>query len=96
MELRNQWKADPKQPQVSRLPEADKVNWVGSIFGQKGSGKSYLARQIAADEAKVIVIDNMGEYEEADVIEGFSNCVKALVQAEKRETYKLALRASTV
>lgn len=96
MQLRNLSKPNPKEVPPDRLPESQKVNWVGSIFGQKGSGKSFLARQIAADEQRVLIIDNMGEYLEADVIEGFQNCVKAMVQAEGRASFRLALRARSV
>lgn len=79
-----------------RLPEHERKNWIASIFGRKGSGKSYLAKEIAREEPRVIAIDNVGEYDGMHVVEGFEECVRALVAAEKYATFKLAFRTKSI
>lgn len=78
------------------LPEHERVNWIASIFGQKGSGKSWLAKEIADMEERVIVIDNLGEYKRLQVVWGYEECIKALVSVEKLPKFKLALRTPSV
>lgn len=77
---------------MSLLPESERDNWIASIFGQKGSGKSFLAKEIAAMERRVIVIDNLGEYDSLRVITGYEESIKALIEVEKMPEFKLALR----
>jgi DNA helicase HerA-like ATPase len=74
------------------LPEAQRFNYILSIFGRKGSGKSYLAKEIARDEKRIIAIDSLGEYDDLEVITDFRACVNALVEAEHKPAFKLALR----
>jgi hypothetical protein len=74
------------------LPEPQRVNWIASIFGRKGSGKSFLAKEIAKEERRVIAIDSLGEYDEMQVFTGYEECIKAMVAAEHLTDFKLALR----
>src|SRR5689334_11895726 len=74
------------------LPESQRNNWIASFFGRKGSGKSFLAKEVARGEPRVIAIDSLGEYDEMQVITGYRECINAMVQAEPLPRYQLALR----
>ena len=74
------------------LPESQRNNWIASFFGRKGSGKSFLAKEIAGDEPRVIAIDSLGEYNEMQVITGYKECIKAMIAVENLSQFKLALR----
>jgi len=74
------------------LPEALRSNYILSIFGRKGSGKSFLAKEIAREELRIIAIDSLGEYDDLEVITGFKESVNAMVAVEKRPNFALALR----
>jgi len=78
------------------LPEAQRKSYSGTIVGKRGYGKSFLAKEIAADETRVAVIDNLGEYDGLRVVEGFRECVKALVEVEKKARFGLALRTMSL
>lgn len=81
---------------MSLLPESQRHNYIVSIFGMKGSGKSYLAKEIAAQEPRVIAIDNLGEYNSLSIVYGFRECVSALVAVENRANFRLALRTTSI
>jgi hypothetical protein len=74
------------------LPENQRFNYILSIFGRKGSGKSYLAKEIARDEKRIIAIDSLGEYDELTVVDDLRPCINALVESEHKPEFKLALR----
>lgn len=74
------------------LPEAQRANWIASFFGRKGSGKSFLGKEVAREEPRVIAIDSLGEYDEMNVVTGYQECIKAMVAAEHLSEFKLALR----
>jgi len=70
-------------------------NLVASFFGQKGSGKSTLVREIMLDRERVFFVDTVGEARAADgfeIVFGFEPCVNAMLAAAKRERFRLALR----
>ncbi len=81
---------------MTQLPEHDRQNWIATIVGKKGSGKSFLAKEIADDEPRVIVIDNLGEYDRLTVVDGYRECIHALLGAEKQRRFKLALRTTSL
>jgi hypothetical protein len=78
------------------LPEPQRVNWIASIFGRKGSGKSFLTKEIAKGEPRVIAIDSLGEYNEMQIVTGYEESIKALVAAEHLAEFKLALRTDSI
>lgn len=75
---------------VFTLPDDERENWVLSIFGQKGSGKTFLAKEIAEQEDRVIVIDALGQFDNMDPIMGRENCIRALQKAEKQKRFSLS------
>ncbi len=74
------------------LPENERHNWVATIVGIRGRGKSYLTKEIVDQEDRVIVIDNLGEYDHLKVIDGYEESIKAIVEANKQKRFGLALR----
>ena len=73
-----------------------KDNTVFCIFGMKGSGKSFLTKQIINEYPRAIIIDNQQEYDNAKVINGYRESIKALVEASKSRRFKLSLRATSL
>lgn len=67
-------------------------NRVTVVIGKKGSGKSTLVSEIVAEESRVQVIDSLAEYEDCEISVGLEDCLEALVKAEKRKQYRIALR----
>ena len=67
-------------------------NSIISVLGMRGEGKSFLVKQIIQEYPRVIVIDNMGEYGNCQVVEGFKNSVDAMVAASKTNQFRLSLR----
>lgn len=61
----------------------------------KGSGKSFLVKDIVRDYSRVIVIDSMGEYEN-EIITGFEACVKRVAQASHEPEFRISLRTDSV
>lgn len=63
-------------------------NAIFSIFGRKGSGKSYLVRQIMAEYPKIVVLDTLGEYgSEKEVVTDAREAVRkihSLANSDKR------------
>lgn len=72
-----------------------KRNLVGCIFGMKGSGKSFLTKEIVQEYPRVIAIDNIGEYP-LEVSQGFEASVKRIVQASRQSTFRIAVRTESV
>ena len=78
------------------LPDEERFNYVLFIGGRKGSGKTYLAKEIAEGEDRCVSIDNLGQFDNMEVCTGYEACARALVKAEKRKKFKLALRTNSV
>lgn len=72
-----------------------KRNLVGCIFGMKGSGKSFVSKEIVQEYPRVIAIDNIGEYP-LEVIQGFDASVRRVVQASHEAEFRLAIRTESV
>ena len=70
-------------------------NTVISIIGQKGSGKSYLTKQILTEFPRVFILDNTQEYARAEIVEGFNDCVARIVKASREKRFTISLRAET-
>ena len=77
------------------LPESERDNYINSIFGRKGSGKTFLAREIADSEPRVIAIDNMGQFSNLQVVSGFDESIKAIQACQNQATFKLALQTTS-
>lgn len=73
-----------------------KDNTIISIMGKKGSGKSYLTKEIMYEWPRVIIVDNTGEYETEEIYNGYDECVSALVNASKRNQFRISLRTRSV
>lgn len=70
-------------------------NVIGTILGPKGCGKSTLVREIVREQARVVVLDYVGEYGRdlaCDPCWGFADCVEALRWASHSGTFRLSLR----
>lgn len=62
------------------------------IFGMTGSGKSTIAKQIISKENRLIVFDNLREYENNFlIIENFSSLYSFLTN-KKNQTFRISLR----
>ena len=66
-------------------------NTILCLFGKKGSGKSYLAREIIEDWPRVIVLDTMAEYDFPRRAWGFDECCRLLVEIAEEKRYKVSL-----
>lgn len=73
-----------------------KQNWVAVINGKRGSGKSTLTSELILDFPRVFVIDNIGEYDNINVVNGFAECVNAIVEASKKKRFRLSLRTDSI
>lgn len=72
-------------------------NDVFAFFGRKGSGKSYLVKQVIREYPRVIVIDSLAEYDKGfDVFEGKRDCITAMRDVSDQPKYRLALRCLPV
>jgi Helicase HerA, central domain len=72
---------------------SERENTVCSIFGRKGSGKTFLARRIMRAYPRVIILDTLGEYgERATIVEGRDDSIRAIRDACERKRFRLALR----
>jgi len=70
-------------------------NTILCLFGKKGSGKSTLSKEIAREWPRVIVLDTMSEYTEADKYEtaqGFRDITELLQAKCDERRYKLSLQ----
>lgn len=70
-------------------------NLVISVFGRKGSGKSFLVREIVAEHDRVFYLDSMGEADEAQgfkVVHGREECVAAMMEVRNAKRFRLSLR----
>lgn len=65
-------------------------NYVISVFGHKGSGKSTLVKELVEEHDRVIIFDTMGEYEGA--IEDFSEAVRELGRVQDARRFRVAIR----
>jgi DNA helicase HerA-like ATPase len=65
-------------------------NFVISVLGHKGSGKSTLVKEIVEEHPRVITFDTMGEYDNA--IETFPEAVRELGKLEHARRFKIAIR----
>jgi len=72
-----------------------KRNTVLCVFGMKGSGKSFLVKDIVLDYPRVIAIDNIGEYN-LEIVQGREQSIRRIVQASREESYRLAIRTNSV
>lgn len=72
-----------------------KDNTITSIIGQKGSGKSFLTKQIIQEYKRVIVVDNTQEYDGMEIVVGYRSCIKRLMQASSEKKFRLSLRAES-
>lgn len=73
-------------------------NAIGTILGPKGSGKSWLVREIILEHPRVVILDFVGEYGsnvQADECWGFRDCVEALRWASRARSFRLSLRDLT-
>ena len=71
-------------------------NLIVTVLGRKASGKSTLVSKIIADAPRLIVIDTVGEYGQAQKIvpiHGIIECCDALAACEKRATFRISCRA---
>lgn len=71
-------------------------NLIVSIFGRKGSGKTFLSRKILKDFDRVVAVDTVAQYSESDgfeVFEGYEAGERALIAAERREKFRISLRS---
>ena len=73
-----------------------KKNWVAVLNGKKGSGKSHLSKELIQDFSRVTVLDNIGEYDDIEVVYGFRNCLDRLILASKQKTFRISLRADDI
>jgi len=70
-------------------------NTILCLFGKKGSGKSTLTKEIVREWPRVIVLDTMSEYNEADKFEtawGFRDITELLQSRCDDRRYKLSLQ----
>jgi len=65
-------------------------NYVISIFGHKGSGKSTLVKELVKEHKRVIVFDTMGEYDNA--IENYNDAVRTLGRLQNERRFTVAIR----
>ena len=65
-------------------------NYVISVFGHKGSGKSTLVKELVAEHKRVIVFDTMGEYD--DAIEDYNTAVRELGRVQDARRFRVAIR----
>jgi hypothetical protein len=77
------------------LPDNERDNYINSIFGRKGGGKTFLAKEIAETEPRVIAIDNMGQFSNIQVVSGFDSCIKAIQSCQNLETFRFALQTTS-
>lgn len=83
---------------MNRTPDRaaeDRQNLVLSIFGRKGSGKSWLTRELVQDRPRVFYLDSMGEAGERDgfeVVHGYEECVHAMLRVKDLKRFRLSLR----
>ena len=71
-------------------------NNIAVLAGQKGTGKTTLARELVAQAPRVVVIDPMGEYgleSGCSPVWGFEAACEALLDAEPRSRFRLSLRS---
>lgn len=71
-------------------------NTVIFLCGRKGSGKSSLGKRIARDAPRVLALDTVGEFREADgatIIDGRDESIRAILAHYKEPKFFLALRA---
>jgi len=73
------------------LPDSERENYVLSIFGMKGEGKTYLAQEIAAEERRVVVIDVTGQFRDMETVVGFKASLRRLAEVEDKPRFKLSL-----
>lgn len=78
-------------------PKRDNV--IIADFGKKGSGKSFLAKEIIEEYERVTVIDSNGEYDDTEIITGFRECLDRLREIGKDEKqtthFKISLRTTS-
>lgn len=70
-------------------------NTVITIFGRKGSGKSFLTKEITEDHDRVLALDSLGEYgreHKFEVFTDFDSLVDRLVEAEEEPTFRISAR----
>lgn len=79
-----------------QIPPLRKRNLVACVFGMKGCGKSFLVKDTIIDYNRIITIDNIGEYHELEIVNGFDNCVRRITQASRESEFRIACRAESV
>jgi DNA helicase HerA-like ATPase len=70
-------------------------NTIISVLGMKGTGKTTLVREVVDEYPRVVVVDSLGEYGDAQgwmVAYTLEGAVKALVDAETRPRFSLSYR----
>lgn len=70
-------------------------NWIGTIVGRKGSGKSELLRKVIRSVRRVVILDYLGEYGDevdAEITYGRADAVRALVELEREKNFVLSCR----
>lgn len=70
-------------------------NLITFVAGRKGSGKTTLALQVAADHPRVFVLDTIGQYSAEHgytVCFGLESCVQAMLATRDQERFKVSLR----
>ena len=71
--------------------EVPRDNFVASIFGQRGAGKTTLAQKIAREYSRVIYLDLLGQYggDKVYSVEGFCQWAEA---KHEDETFEVSIR----
>lgn len=73
-----------------------KRNLIVTIFGRKGSGKTWLSYSILREFRRVVAIDTVAQYgpeQGFEVVHGKAAGARALAAASKKPEFKIALRS---
>jgi DNA helicase HerA-like ATPase len=70
-------------------------NVIGTILGRKGTGKSWLVREILTEFPRVLILDTVAEYGAKDgavIADGFAQALSALEEADGSDAFKISIR----
>lgn len=80
---------------ISTIPLAQRKNYIVTVLGRKGSGKSTLVKKLIEREERLVIIDTLGEYgEEMGLRETYTlqKSIQAIKKGYSRKAFGVSVR----
>lgn len=73
-----------------------KENTIISVYGRKGSGKSFLVKEILTEYPRIVILDTLGEYDDAEIETTLAGAIRKILSVRDKRVFTISVRLDDV